>query len=72
MTEAQKTALLRGLKQAARVALVSAVISVGTAMQAGKFDWRVLVSGAAVAAYEGVSKYIAANPEISLKGLYPF
>lgn len=64
---------IRGLKQAGRVALAAAVVNLGVALSAGgKLNAGAVVLGALVAAYEGASKYVATNPDIDLKGLFPF
>lgn len=64
---------VRGLKQAARIALAAAILNVGIAVQnGGKLDPKAVALGALVAAYEGASKYVATHPDIDLKGLFPF
>lgn len=65
-------ALVSGLKEAARVGLVSAVGNLLVVLSTGHLDWRAVAVGALAAAYNGASKYVHDHPEITWKGLYSF
>lgn len=63
--------LVEGLKEAGRVALISALPVTYLAIEAG-YSWKAVAVAALVSALKGIDKWMHKDPVVPFKGLLPF
>lgn len=67
-----KTALIEGIKEIVRVALIAALPLLITGLESGSLDWRLVATAAVIAVLKGVDKFVHKNDNIKASGILPF
>jgi len=66
------SAIIEGLKETGRVAVIAALPLIISGIEAGNLDWRLVAITGAIAALKGLDKFVHKNDNINANGVLPF
>jgi hypothetical protein len=67
-----RDSIKEALKELARTGLIAALPVLVSMLQAGTFDYKVLITAVAIALLRAIDKYVHEEPSINAQGIIPF